>query len=941
MPDEMLPDLAALLKRLEAIEKRQDQLETRLKDWASEKPERRLSKLTPVILTPTLSQPSLMPEGRVEEIPKVLPVDKAETKGDAPPVSPALERSRAATQRHHGLEQAIGLKWAGWIGAIVLAFGVGLGIKFAYEQGWLGHLPVEVRLFLMSLGGFALIGAGEVVYRRVDHISAAAVFGAGVTVLFLISYAGNTYYGAYSYQTAFVFALLTTMIGSGVAIRGRLVSIAILSQIGGQLGPIILSTGQLPGVALLGYVLMLQMVALILALWGRSPKWWLLRAVSLSGTSWWVGIALIEGHWSAGLGNEVLWFAVVYAAAYQGELLRSGLLGGDAENQGVLVQGSGTMFSLLVTAGLTAVALHVFYDYDSAVLRGGSTLVLAASCLAGGFLWHGRENRLVHALATGYLIQGIALLLLFVPVTFTSVWISLAWAVFALAFASIGARFDRDLARGASLAAWLLAVGRWLFDVTQSGPTDPAGQTWVVLGGHPILAITGVAWLVSLAGLAVAWLLQTDLLKVNTTSQTTTPWQPLAVGTSVAANVVWGIASLEGLPHLGATLALVLYAWLLFGVDFIPQKLHLVPHAVTLLFIAALKWAGVDGLADRMSPDWNAGEYVPLFNPFMGMGVLLAASLAGMVWMKQPAFERLLTQFSERSVSSAASFFALAVLVVAILTIGLSFEADRLIERTAATGRQLVWSVENLRLFALTIVWELAVLALAFAGRRVGVQTLVPWLLFLIVAGKFLLVDMLLVRLIATQGPAPVTVLFNFQMLTAVLLLAGFFCLTHICPLPEPAALSGKSLVAVESSTELFDLQIGIKDAGQIIRVLTNLVALLILLLACTLEIDRAFAGPLASAFGDPRLAKEVAISIFWSLFAIAAVLAGFRFWSVGLRLFGLSLFGVTVIKVLLIDMREVRFGYRILSLLGLGLLLLATSVVYGKVGAKRLGQQD
>ncbi len=103
------------------------------------------------------------------------------------------------------------------------------------------------------------------------------------------------------------------------------------------------------------------------------------------------------------------------------------------------------------------------------------------------------------------------------------------------------------------------------------------------------------------------------------------------------------------------------------------------------------------------------------------------------------------------------------------------------------------------------------------------------------------------------------------------------------------------------------------------------------------MEIDRAFAGPLAASFSDPHLAEEVAISIFWSFFAIAAVLAGFHFWSAGLRLFGLTLFGITVLKVLLIDLREVRFGYRILSLLGLGLLLLATSVLYGKVGSKRL----
>jgi uncharacterized membrane protein len=44
------------------------------------------------------------------------------------------------------LEQTIGLKWAGWIGAIVLVIGAALGIKYAYDQGWLGGLPPSLRL---------------------------------------------------------------------------------------------------------------------------------------------------------------------------------------------------------------------------------------------------------------------------------------------------------------------------------------------------------------------------------------------------------------------------------------------------------------------------------------------------------------------------------------------------------------------------------------------------------------------------------------------------------------------------------------------------------------------------------------------------------------------------------------------------------------------------
>jgi hypothetical protein len=212
------------------------------------------------------------------------------------------------------------------------------------------------------------------------------------------------------------------------------------------------------------------------------------------------------------------------------------------------------------------------------------------------------------------------------------------------------------------------------------------------------------------------------------------------------------------------------------------------------------------------------------------------------------------------------------------------------------------------------------------------------------VAGKFLLIDMLLMRQTALRGPAPVTVFFNFQVLTAGLLLAGFFYLRHLSPLPLRAIPPEDK----SSNIGFFDVETGekfqphgvIMEAAQVLRVLANSVALLVLLLAGTLEIDRAFATSLVAGFTDPRLAGEVAISIFWSLFAIATVLAGFRFWSAGLRLFGLTLFGITVLKVLLIDLREVRFGYRILSLLGLGLLLLATSVVYGKLGAKRLQQR-
>ena len=93
----------------------------------------------------------------------------------------------------------------------------------------------------MSLGGFAMIAAGEWVYRKVNTIAAAALYGAGVATLFFVSHAGHAYYGLYQRETAFTMMGLTTVIGAAVAMRGRLVSIAVLALISGNLAPLVLA----------------------------------------------------------------------------------------------------------------------------------------------------------------------------------------------------------------------------------------------------------------------------------------------------------------------------------------------------------------------------------------------------------------------------------------------------------------------------------------------------------------------------------------------------------------------------------------------------------------------------------------------------------------------------------------------------------------------------
>jgi uncharacterized membrane protein len=143
-------------------------------------------------------------------------------------------------RRMQSLEELVGLKWTGWVGAIVLLIGVSLGVRFAYEQGWFSGVPDWVRLSMISIGGFGLIGLGEWAYRKVNRVPAACLFGAGIATLFVAAYAGNAYYHLYDRGAAFTLMAVAALVGATIARRGNMVTIGVISLIGGNLAPLLL-----------------------------------------------------------------------------------------------------------------------------------------------------------------------------------------------------------------------------------------------------------------------------------------------------------------------------------------------------------------------------------------------------------------------------------------------------------------------------------------------------------------------------------------------------------------------------------------------------------------------------------------------------------------------------------------------------------------------------
>jgi uncharacterized membrane protein len=81
--------------------------------------------------------------------------------------------------------------------------------------------------------------------------------------------------------------------------------------------------------------------------------------------------------------------------------------------------------------------------------------------------------------------------------------------------------------------------------------------------------------------------------------------------------------------------------------------------------------------------------------------------------------------------------------------------------------------------------------------------------------------------------------------------------------------------------------------------------------------------------FADFVTAKQVALSVLWGVVGFLAVVVGFARELRPLRYAALGLLGVTLGKILFVDLAQVRPVYRILSFVAVGLLLLCVSFVY------------
>ncbi|MHB9020262.1 MAG: DUF2339 domain-containing protein [Halothiobacillus sp.] len=369
------------------------------------------------------------------------------------------------------------------IGVIVLFFGLAFLLKYAADRAL---FPIELRLGLVGVGGLVLLGLGWLLRRK--HASYALVLqGGGIGVMYLTLYAAYRLYGLMPASITLALMLMIVAAAAVLAIRQDACSLAVLGIVGGFLAPILAGSHGGQHVDLFSYYLVLDF-GIVLIAWRKA--WRLLNLLAfvftfVIGTAWGTldyKPAFFSTTEPFLIGFYLIFLATAILFARQRQ----------ADGQRDYVQSSLVFGPPLVGFGLQALLVQNF-EYGLA----WSAFVLGVGYLALSVWLRRVQGNRYQILTDAFLALGLGFVTLAVPFAFSGQWTSTTWALEGVAMLWIGLRQNKRLP---VIFGLLLQLGAGV----AFGNDPPAiNHTWPLLDGF---FLSG--GLIALSGLACAFLLR-------------------------------------------------------------------------------------------------------------------------------------------------------------------------------------------------------------------------------------------------------------------------------------------------------------------------------------------------------------------------------------------------------------------------------------------------
>jgi len=230
----------------------------------------------PKPVAPPLAAPAVAPPPLV-----VAPIPAPKPSPAAPPAlptqPPSPKKPREPALAGFNWEQFLGVKLFAWAAGLALFLGVVFFLKWSFDRGLITP-PIRVAMGLVT--GIGLLIGGLRIPRPRYDVLVQALTGAGVLILYADIFAACSFYHFIPNGVAFLFMVLVTVVAFLLAVRLNAPAVAILGLLGGFLTPPLLSTGEDHPFGLFGYIALLDVGLLAVALRKRWNYLTLLAAIA-------------------------------------------------------------------------------------------------------------------------------------------------------------------------------------------------------------------------------------------------------------------------------------------------------------------------------------------------------------------------------------------------------------------------------------------------------------------------------------------------------------------------------------------------------------------------------------------------------------------------------------------------------------------------------------
>lgn len=582
-------EMRQVRQRLAALE--QDEATNDRPAAATVTPETELElALKPQALTPVPEVvPNLVAVAAVDpgDLPPAPPAPAASARTASGRSGPTRTRHTPPTLPPRFVEWLTGGNMVARIGVVILFFGVAFLLKHAYETY---DLPIELRLTGVALGAVALLIVGwRLRESRAGY--ALALQGGGVGLLYLTIFAAFRLYALLPALPAFALLFGVAALAAMLAVLQDARVLAVLGAAGGFLAPILASTGDGSHVLLFGYYAVLNAGILAIA-WFKA---W--RVLNLTGFVFTFGIAGMWVHATyqpeqfASTQPFLLLFFLMYVAI----AVLFARRGGDRNAR---VMDGTLLFGVPLLSFAMQLKLVEAFEYGAA--WSALALGLFYLLLTRYLLRREASNLMPQAL----LAIGVVFATLAIPLAFDGRWTSAAWAVEGAGILWVGVRQKRLTVWAFGAALQILAGLFYLSDFV------PA------VGDMPLLnSIFLGALLLALSGLFCAWMLDR---KTDTDDARGVAIRHLAGLALFAWGVIW---------------------WAAAGLNEIDQHVEPDYQTHTALLFAAASCLGFSWLALRLA--WAVARIPALaLLPLMALAALAELDQS-MLWTSSRPFAHL------------------------------------------------------------------------------------------------------------------------------------------------------------------------------------------------------------------------------------------------------------------------------------------------------------